>query len=228
MNKIIKAAVAALEDIKAREITVLDVRKLTALYDTLIIATADSPRQTKALAANLRIDIKALGGHVIGSEGEDSGEWVLVDCADFVVHIMMPAAREYYNLEELWSPPQPTREITVAKSAPQVSARKAPAAKKAAARKTPDAKKTPAKKVAAKKAATKLPAVKAPAVKTAATKKPAVKKVVTKKAVVKPPVVKTATKTAAKTAAKKPAVRKTSAVKQSLAAPATRRRVKAP
>ena len=103
-NKVQKTAVAALEDIKARDITVLDVRKLTSLYDTLIIATAESNRQAKALAHHVRDSLKAAGATIIGVEGEQSGEWVLVDCGDIVVHIMQPATRTYYNLEELWTP----------------------------------------------------------------------------------------------------------------------------
>ena len=104
LNKIQKTAVAALEDIKARDITVLDVRKLTSLYDTLIIATAESSRQVKALAQHVRDALKAAGATITGVEGEQSGEWVLVDGGDIVVHIMQPATRAYYNLEELWTP----------------------------------------------------------------------------------------------------------------------------
>jgi ribosome-associated protein len=105
LNKLGKTAVAALEDIKARDITVLDVRKLTSLYDTLIIATAESARQVKALAQHVRDALKAAGATIVGVEGEQSGEWVLVDGGDIVVHIMQPATRAYYNLEELWMPP---------------------------------------------------------------------------------------------------------------------------
>jgi len=107
LNKIQKTAVTALEDIKARDITVLDVRKLTSLYDTLIIASADSNRQVKALAQNVRDKLKEAGAHIIGVEGEQSAEWILVDAGDVVVHIMQPAVRAYYNLEELWAPPAP-------------------------------------------------------------------------------------------------------------------------
>ena len=103
-SKIQKTAVAALEDIKARDITVLDVRKLTSLYDTLIIATAESPRQVKALSNHVRDALKGAGATITGIEGEQSGEWVLVDGGDIVVHIMQPATRAYYNLEELWTP----------------------------------------------------------------------------------------------------------------------------
>jgi len=105
LNKIQKIAVTALEDIKARDIAVLDVRKLTSLYDTLVIASADSNRQVKALANHVRDKLKASGSTIIGVEGEATGEWVLVDAGDIVVHIMQPAVRAYYNLEELWTPP---------------------------------------------------------------------------------------------------------------------------
>lgn len=108
-SKIQKTAVAALEDIKARDIIVLDVRKLTSLCDTLIIATAESSRQVRALSQHLREALKAAGGSIIGIEGEQTGEWVLVDAGDIVVHIMQPATRAYYNLEELWTPAAPRR-----------------------------------------------------------------------------------------------------------------------
>jgi ribosome-associated protein len=102
-NKIQKIAVAALEDIKARDITVLDVRSLTSLYDTLVIATAESSRQVKALSQHVREALKAAGAGIVGIEGEQSGEWVLIDGGEIVVHIMQPATRAYYNLEELWT-----------------------------------------------------------------------------------------------------------------------------
>ena len=98
------SAVTALEDIKARDITVLDVRTLTSLYDTLIIASADSARQVKALAQHVRDKLKQGGATIIGVEGEEVGEWVLIDAGDIVVHVMQPAVRAYYNLEELWAP----------------------------------------------------------------------------------------------------------------------------
>jgi len=105
LKKLQKIAVSALEDIKARDIAVLDVRKLTTLYDSLIIASADSNRQVNALAQHVRDELKNAGATIIGVEGEESGEWVLVDAGDIVVHIMQPAVRAYYNLEELWAPP---------------------------------------------------------------------------------------------------------------------------
>ena len=109
LNKLQKTAVTALEDIKARDITVLDVRKLTSLYDTLIVASAESNRQVKALARHVRDKLKEAGADIIGVEGEETGEWVLVDAGDIVVHVMQPTVRAYYNLEELWTPPTPKR-----------------------------------------------------------------------------------------------------------------------
>ena len=102
LNKLQQTAVTALEDIKASDIKVLDVRKLTSFYDTLIIASAGSNRQAKALAHHVRDKLKGAGATILGVEGEESGEWVLVDCGDIVVHVMQPAIRSYYNLEELW------------------------------------------------------------------------------------------------------------------------------
>jgi len=105
IDKLVKAAVAALEDIKGRDIVVLDVKRMTSLFDKVIIVSADSTRQTKALAKNLQEKLKALGARIYGVEGEQAGEWILVDLGDVVVHIMQPAVRQYYNLEELWTPP---------------------------------------------------------------------------------------------------------------------------
>ena len=95
-------AVLALEDIKAKDIEVLDVHRITTLCDYMIIASADSTRQTKALAHNVEDRLRDKGVPVQGLEGEQSGEWILVDLGAVVVHVMQPAAREYYNLSELW------------------------------------------------------------------------------------------------------------------------------
>ena len=101
--KTMKAAVIdALEEIKAKNIVVLNVSKLTSLFDYLVVASGDSNRQTKALANNIKERLKEGGATVHGSEGEENGEWVLVDLGDIVVHVMQPAIREYYRLEELW------------------------------------------------------------------------------------------------------------------------------
>jgi len=97
-----KLVISALEDIKARDIQAIDVRKLTSLFDWIIVASADSARQTKALARHVRDSLKEAGSALVGTEGEDGGEWILVDAGDVVAHVMQPAVRQYYNLEELW------------------------------------------------------------------------------------------------------------------------------
>ena len=112
--KLQQVAVAALEDIKARDIAAFDVRRQTSLYDTLVIASADSNRQVKALAHHVRDKLKEAGATILGVEGEEAGEWVLVDAGDIVVHVMQPAVRAYYNLEELWAPPDYRRRATAA------------------------------------------------------------------------------------------------------------------
>lgn len=105
----IKAVIAALEDVKATDITVIDTSKLSDMFDRMVIASATSQRQTKALADNVVVKLKELGAEVHGREGEESGEWILVDLGEVLVHIMQPAIREYYNLEELWSKAQAGR-----------------------------------------------------------------------------------------------------------------------
>ena len=116
-DKLQEVAVAALEDIKARDIEVIDVRPQTTLYDTMVIASAESNRQVKALAGHVRDKLKEAGAPILGVEGEDVGEWVLVDAGDIVVHVMQPAVRAYYNLEELWAPQAPVRRARTASAA---------------------------------------------------------------------------------------------------------------
>lgn len=103
IRKLEGIVVAALEDIKAEDIEIINTSKLTPLFDRVIIASADSNRQTRSLARHVEEKVKEAGGEIIGIEGEDTGEWVLVDLADIVVHIMQPAVRNYYKLEELWT-----------------------------------------------------------------------------------------------------------------------------
>lgn len=97
-----KLVVSALEDIKARDIVAIDVRKITSMFDWIVVASADSARQTKALARHVRDKLREAGIAIIGTEGEEGAEWVLVDTGDIVAHVMQPAVRGYYNLEELW------------------------------------------------------------------------------------------------------------------------------
>ena len=102
-----KAVIAALEDIKASDIVVFNVKKLTSMTDFMVIASGESSRQVKALARNVVEKLKARGAEVIGVEGEETGDWVLVDLGSIIVHVMHPAVRAYYNLEELWEAPAP-------------------------------------------------------------------------------------------------------------------------
>ncbi|PKO52144.1 MAG: ribosome silencing factor [Betaproteobacteria bacterium HGW-Betaproteobacteria-20] len=97
-----RAVVDAIEDIKGFDITVMDVQKLTSMTSYMIVASATSSRQAKAVADNVREKLKEKGYHIRGTEGEKEGEWVLVDLDDIVVHIMVPTTRAYYNLEQLW------------------------------------------------------------------------------------------------------------------------------
>ena len=117
IRKLQKLAVAALEDIKAKDIEVINTTKVSSMFDRVIIATGDSNRQVKALAKSVHDKVREAGGIVIGIEGEDTGEWVLVDLGDIVVHVMQPAVRAYYNLEELWKvTPKRTRKKAAADS----------------------------------------------------------------------------------------------------------------
>lgn len=149
IRKLQRIVVDALDDIKAQDIQVFNTTELTSLFDRVIIASATSNRQTRALAAHVRDKVKSAGGHVVSVEGEDGGEWVLVDLGDVVVHIMQPAIRAYYRLEELWGA-KPVSLKVAASPIAKKPAEKAPAAKKPVARK-PAAKASVARKPAAKK-----------------------------------------------------------------------------
>jgi ribosome-associated protein len=102
IKKLQTLVVDALEDVKGQDIQVFDTVHLTSLFDRIAVVSGTSNRQTKALAASVRDKVKDAGGDVIGVEGEDTGEWVLVDLGDMIVHIMQPAIRQYYRLEEIW------------------------------------------------------------------------------------------------------------------------------
>lgn len=102
-EELVTVIIDALEEIKAYDIDVIDVSKITSMFGNIIIASADSTRQTKSLANNVQEKVKAAGGKVYSVEGEQTGEWLLVDLGDVIVHIMLPVAREYYNLKALWS-----------------------------------------------------------------------------------------------------------------------------
>ncbi len=95
--------VEALDDVKAKDIVKLDVRNMTVVTDYMVIASGTSNRHVKALVDNVAEKAKAAGRRPIGIEGEDGGEWVLLDLEDTLVHVMLPKVREFYNLEKLWS-----------------------------------------------------------------------------------------------------------------------------
>ncbi|MCS6764612.1 MAG: ribosome silencing factor [Candidatus Protistobacter heckmanni] len=210
--------VDALEDVKGQDIQVFDTIHMTGMFDRVIVASGTSNRQTRALAMSVRDKVKAAGGEVISVEGLDTGEWVLVDCGDAVVHIMQPMVRSYYSLEELWGdkklPPKPVEKKAPAKkhTAKKVAPKEA-VEQSEKAEKTPTVKKTPVKKPAAKR-----PAAKKAAVKKAAVKKPAVKKTPAKKAVVK--------KASAKTPARKAPAKKAPAQKAPVKKPPAKKAAK--
>ncbi|GGX99123.1 ribosomal silencing factor RsfS [Vogesella alkaliphila] len=108
VQEIVKLAINALEDVKGKNIVSLDTSKLTSLFSHLIVATGDSNRQVKALANNVAVDLKAAGVDIVGTEGHESGEWVLVDAGDVVIHVMLPAVRDYYDIEALWGGQKPS------------------------------------------------------------------------------------------------------------------------
>jgi ribosome-associated protein len=185
IRKLQRAIVDGLEDVKAQDIQVFNTEHLSPLFERVIIASGTSNRQTKALASSVRDAVKSQGMPVIGTEGGENGEWIIVDCGAAVAHIMQPTIREYYRLEEIWGG-KPIK-LKLGNGAPkglpkasegdgdddadEVPMRK-PAAKKAAPAKSAPAKKAgaakaaPARKSAAKPAA---PAKKAPSAKAAPT-----------------------------------------------------------
>ena len=110
------AVIDAIEDIKGFDISVMDVRALTSLASYMIVASASSSRQTKAIANNVMEKLKELGVPARGTEGEREGEWVLVDLGDIIVHIMLPTTRAYYNLEQLWGAAEGTRSTSASKA----------------------------------------------------------------------------------------------------------------
>jgi ribosome-associated protein len=243
IQKLQRAIVDGLEDVKAQDIQVFDTEHLSALFERVIIASGTSNRQTKALAGSVRDAVRDAGFPKPRIEGETNGEWIIVDCGAAVVHVMQPNFRQYYNLEELWGE-KPVRlkfgatkpamaEAEVPAKAPKKvvevegSLRRSNAAKKGVAEAFPSkaqlkkdelaSKKAPAKKAAAKKTTTKAPA-KTTAV--TAEKKAAPKaapkaavKVAVKKVVVNDPTKVTAKKAAAKAPVKKVAAKKAPARK---------------
>jgi ribosome-associated protein len=181
IKKLQTLVVDALEDVKGQDIALFDTTNLTSLFDRIAVVSGTSNRQTKALAASVRDKVKAAGGDVVGLEGEDTGEWVLVDLGDMIVHIMQPAIRQYYRLEEIWGE-KPVK-LGAAKRKSSVEAVEAAAAPKtkgkhlAANQEQPEAKPVNERKPAAKRAtaASKTAAGEAVSAKKPAAKKPAAK-----------------------------------------------------
>ena len=218
IKKLQSLVIDALEDVKAQEIRLFDTVHLTSLFDRIVIASGTSNRQTKALAASVRDKVKAEGGHILSIEGETTGEWVLVDLGDMIVHIMQPAIRAYYRLEEIWGEKEiklgaakrkpsadtkitshilgstPTKSTASKKTSASTSPARKTATKTATKSSTKSASKTASK--TASKSASKT-TTRSPAVKKTATKKVVAKKTVSKTAVKKTSATKS-TRTASK------------------------------
>lgn len=235
IQKLQRAIVDGLEDVKAQDIQVFDTEHITSLFERVIIASGTSNRQTKALAASVRDAVREAGFGKPRIEGEENGEWIIVDCGSAVAHIMQPTIRQYYHLEELWGDkpvklklgavaPQAKASRAAALAAAEAEVAQAPGGRTAArtiarnaARKAGRASGEPAPASAkTAKSAAKPVARKAPAKSAAAdVKAPAAKRVPAKSKVAAKPAVKAPAKTAApktlaaKTAAlKKPAAKK--------------------
>lgn len=176
IKKLQTLVVDALEDVKGQDIVLFDTMHLTSLFDRIAVVSGTSNRQTKALAASVRDKVKAAGGDVIGMEGEDTGEWVLVDLGDMIVHIMQPAIRQYYRLEEIWGE-KPVK-LGAAKRKSTAEGAEADAAKPKSKHLAANQAQEAAKPVNERKPAAKR-ATKAAATETAA-KKPAAKKAAAK------------------------------------------------
>ena len=238
IQKLQRVIVDALEDVKAQEIVVFDTEKQTALFERVMIASGTSNRQTRALAMSVRDAVNKAGFGKPRVEGEENGEWIIVDCGSAVVHVMQPAIRSYYHLEELWGD-IPVRlkfgaEKVASKTAAKTPAKKLTATqealiqidkgtqpvpmtlKRSNAAKTGVAEAFPSKAAIKKEAAIK--STKAAAAKKIAAKTPAAKKAAAKKVAVKSTAAKTATsaapaKAATKVAAKKAPAKKVAAKK---------------
>lgn len=238
-QKLQRAIVDGLEDVKAQDIVVFNTEHLSPLFERVVVASGTSNRQTKALAASVRDAVREAGFPKPRTEGEENGEWIIVDCGAAVVHVMQPAIRQYYRLEEIWG----EKPVRLKHGAAKPVVAEKPAAKKPAAKKTaakaPVAA-VPAKKVAAKvakaaaaakapakspskapKNATAKPAAKAPAKKSAV--KPATKGAVAKAPVAKKPATKAPVKVVKVNAPAKKAAAKKAAPARKPAAKSTKK-----
>jgi ribosome-associated protein len=173
IKKLQTLVVDSLEDVKGQDIVLFDTTGLTSLFDRIAVVSGTSNRQTKALAASVRDKVKAAGGDVVGMEGEDTGEWVLVDLGDMIVHIMQPAIRQYYRLEEIWGEKPVKLGAAKRKSSAEGAEAAEPKVKSkhlAANQDQPEAKPVRERKPVARKAAAAGAAAKPAAKKTAAVK----------------------------------------------------------
>jgi len=190
IRKLQRAIVDGLEDVKAHHIAVFNTEAMSPLFERVIIATGASNRQTKALAASVRDAVRSRGMPVMRTEGEENGEWIIVDCGAAVVHIMQPAIREYYHLEEIWGgkavkmklgDTQGSRLVKASEEPPHATEAAVSARYLAPAKKAP-AKKAPAKKrVAARRPATPREATAPATVRKVVVGKPAARKGVARK-----------------------------------------------
>ncbi len=219
-QKLQRAIIDGLEDVKAQDIKVFDTEHLSPLFERVIVASGTSNRQTKALAASVRDAVREAGFAKPRVEGEDNGEWIIVDCGSAVAHIMQPAIRQYYHLEEIWGDKPVRAKLGGTKPAAATSAKAGADEKKGAtkekAAKEPMLRRSSAAKTAIRAAEQEAKAAKAPAGKTAAKKAPAKKAATTTARV---PVKVVGKPAAKKPAAKKPAAKKTTAARK---APARR------
>jgi ribosome-associated protein len=197
-QKLQRAIIDGLEDVKAQDIQVFDTEHLSPLFERVIVASGTSNRQTKALAASVRDAVREAGFGKPRIEGEDNGEWIIVDCGAAVAHIMQPAIRQYYHLEEIWGDKPVRAKLGGAKPAVATASKVGTEEKKPAA-KTPTLRRSSAAKTAIRAAEQEAKAAKAPAKKTAGKKAPA-RKTTTARVPVK---------VVGKPAAKKPAAKKT-------------------
>ena len=216
-QKLQRALIDGLEDVKAQDIQVFDTEHLSPLFERVIVASGTSNRQTKALAASVRDAVREAGFGKPRIEGEENGEWIIVDCGAAVAHIMQPAIRQYYHLEEIWGDKPVRAKLGGAKPAASTSSsvKDEPETKKKGTAKEPTLRRSSAAKTAIRAAEQEAKAAKAPA-----------KRATAKTAAKKAPAKKTGTTTArvpvkvvGKPAAKKPAAKKTAAAKK---APARR------
>jgi ribosome-associated protein len=115
IRKLQRAIVDGLEDVKAQDIVVYNTEQLSPLFERVVIASGTSNRQTNALAASVRDAVRSAGGQILSTEGGDNGEWIIVDCGAAVVHVMQPAIRQYYHLEEIWGGKQVRIKLGAAK-----------------------------------------------------------------------------------------------------------------